>query len=382
MNNTSSSGTEGTYCFQCEWFDTQANIVRKYHLFYFPDQTIEMFDLKNRRTFLKRTPYPSITLKDLFIGNQITVYSRSLKLLSYADDYTKSRLEEVKGRTLAIVKPEAFNQIGKVIDSLYKNNFTIGGLRSCKLTSQQVSDFYGDKSISTNEIAGKLILALEVIGKDAQQQLSELTGVDAKESKDKNDTTGSRPSSRSGFSNSLKKNIHASNSQRTANMELSYFFNNGSISPTATFTNCTLGIIKPHAVQAGQAGQILSMIMSLSSLHMRSIQMITLDHNSSSEFLEVYQGVVPDYSQMVDQLASGPCIAFELCADNDKAVETFRSLCGPPDPEVARYIRPNTIRAKFGLSRIQNAIHCTDLSEDGPLESEFFFSILQKTKSV
>jgi nucleoside-diphosphate kinase len=144
--SSGTTGTEGTYCFLCEWNDTQAQIVRKYHLFYFvSDQTIEMFDIKNRRTFLKRTSYPSITLKDLFLGNQITVYSRQLKLLSYGDDYTRSRLEEVKGRTLAIIKGESVIHVGKTIDYIYRNNFTIGSLRLCKLTSQQSSEFFGEK---------------------------------------------------------------------------------------------------------------------------------------------------------------------------------------------------------------------------------------------
>lgn len=38
------------------------------------------------------------------------------------------------------------------------------------------------------------------------------------------------------------------------------------------------------------------------------------------------------------------------------------------DPEVARLIKPNTIRAKFGIDRTRNAVHCTDLPEDGILE--------------
>ena len=45
-----------------------------------------------------------------------------------------------------------------------------------------------------------------------------------------------------------------------------------------------------------------------------------------------------------------------------------REFCGPMDPEIARHIRPQTIRAMFGLDKISNAVHCTDLPEDGVLE--------------
>lgn len=38
------------------------------------------------------------------------------------------------------------------------------------------------------------------------------------------------------------------------------------------------------------------------------------------------------------------------------------------EQEIARHLRPGTLRAVFGKSKIQNAVHCTDLPEDGLLE--------------
>jgi nucleoside-diphosphate kinase len=67
-------------------------------------------------------------------------------------------------------------------------------------------------------------------------------------------------------------------------------------------------------------------------------------------------------------------IALEIRQEN--AVSLFRKLCGPHDPEEAGQYRPNTIRAKFGEDKVRNAVHCTDLVEDGVLECEYFFSIL------
>lgn len=43
---------------------------------------------------------------------------------------------------------------------------------------------------------------------------------------------------------------------------------------------------------------------------------------------------------------------------------------------MARQLYPKTIRAKFGVNKVQNAIHCTDLEEDCKLEVEYFFKIL------
>jgi len=64
------------------------------------------------------------------------------------------------------------------------------------------------------------------------------------------------------------------------------------------------------------------------------------------------------------------------CPDQS-AVEGVRELCGPPDPEIAKILRSMTLRAKYGLDKVQNAVHCTDLEEDGCLEVTYFFDLLQ-----
>ncbi|GLG96427.1 Nucleoside diphosphate kinase 7 [Gryllus bimaculatus] len=37
--------------------------------------------------------------------------------------------------------------------------------------------------------------------------------------------------------------------------------------------------------------------------------------------------------------------------------------------EMARHLRPGSLRARFGVDRVQMGLHCSDLPEDGPLES-------------
>ena len=43
------------------------------------------YDIKNRRTLLKRSDYPAVTPAHLFIGSELTVYSRKLKITAYGD---------------------------------------------------------------------------------------------------------------------------------------------------------------------------------------------------------------------------------------------------------------------------------------------------------
>ena len=90
---------EDRYIFITEWYDQQASIIRKYQLYYFPaDKTIEMFDIKNKRMFLKRCEYPNVTLKDLYLGSTLTIYSRMIKLVDFGDVFTKKRFESINER--------------------------------------------------------------------------------------------------------------------------------------------------------------------------------------------------------------------------------------------------------------------------------------------
>jgi len=79
--------------------------------------------------------------------------------------------------------------------------------------------------------------------------------------------------------------------------------------------------------------------------------------------------------EMVAELTRGPVLALEVTSADARA--TFRSACGPSDPEIAAHLRPDTLRAKYGRNKVQNAVHCTDLPEDIPLELEYFFKLLQ-----
>jgi nucleoside-diphosphate kinase len=76
----------------------------------------------------------------------------------------------------------------------------------------------------------------------------------------------------------------------------------------------------------------------------------------------------------VTELSSGTAVA--LLLTGDAAVERLRDSCGPYVPEIAKHLRPDSVRAQFGSDSTRNAVHCTDLSLDGPLECKFVFHVL------
>ena len=79
-------------------------------------------------------------------------------------------------------------------------------------------------------------------------------------------------------------------------------------------------------------------------------------------------------NRWVVELSSGTALALLLTGDS--AVERLREACGPYIPEVARHLREGTIRAVHGVDTVRNAVQCTDLPLDGPLECKFVFSVL------
>lgn len=56
------------------------------------------YDLKNRRSFLRRSKADNITLNDLFIGATVNILNRQLHFVEYGDDYTRLRLASKKER--------------------------------------------------------------------------------------------------------------------------------------------------------------------------------------------------------------------------------------------------------------------------------------------
>ena len=52
-----------------------------------------MYDVFNKRIFLKRTEIPGLKIEDLYVGAKVTILSRVLKVTDYADLRTRNRFE-------------------------------------------------------------------------------------------------------------------------------------------------------------------------------------------------------------------------------------------------------------------------------------------------
>ena len=129
----------------------------------------------------------------------------------------------------------------------------------------------------------------------------------------------------------------------------------------------TLAIIKPDAVAAGNAGNVLAHLEK-QGFKVRAARMVRLSTPQAEAFYAVHKER-PFFRSLVTFMTSGPCVPLAL--ERDAAVTHLRDVIGATDPAEAK---PGTIRKLFAQSKEKNAIHASDSPENAAREVGFFFS--------
>ena len=100
--------------------------------------------------------------------------------------------------------------------------------------------------------------------------------------------------------------------------------------------------------------------------------MTQLTKDQAGEFYAVHQDK-PFFEDLTTFMSSGPIVAIIL--EKENAVDDFRKLIGATDPADAE---EGTIRKLFAESKSHNAVHGSDSDENAKIESDFFFSKLER----
>jgi nucleoside-diphosphate kinase len=131
--------------------------------------------------------------------------------------------------------------------------------------------------------------------------------------------------------------------------------------------NRTLTIIKPDSVRKGNFGKVISRIEA-EGFKILGLKKVALSRRQAEGFYAVHRER-PFYRDLVQYMISGPVYVAAL--QRDDAVARLRQLMGATDPKKADR---GTIRAEFGESIEQNAIHGSDSDENARIEISFFFA--------
>lgn len=133
----------------------------------------------------------------------------------------------------------------------------------------------------------------------------------------------------------------------------------------------TFTMIKPTAFKKNYVGAILNMITG-AGFRIKAMKLTRLTPELAAAFYAVHRGK-PFFDSLVEFMSSGPIVAVIL--EKENAVEEFRNFIGATNPENAA---EGTIRKLYGTNLQQNAVHGSDSDENAVIESDFFFTKLER----
>ena len=133
----------------------------------------------------------------------------------------------------------------------------------------------------------------------------------------------------------------------------------------------TLTIIKPDAVAAGNAGNIIAHL-EREGFEIVAMKKISLTTAQAMAFYAVHSER-PFYGSLVEFMTSGPIIPMVL--ERENAISALREVMGATNPENAA---EGTLRKLYATNIEQNAIHGSDAVETAAVERAFFFSALEQ----
>ncbi|MGB7721482.1 MAG: nucleoside-diphosphate kinase [Bryobacteraceae bacterium] len=129
----------------------------------------------------------------------------------------------------------------------------------------------------------------------------------------------------------------------------------------------TFAIIKPDAVAAGHAGEILATIEK-TGFRILALRMTRLTEQQAQGFYAVHSEK-PFFAGLVKFMTEGPIVVMAL--EREDAIRQWRETMGATNPANAA---EGTIRQRFGASIERNCVHGSDAPETAETELRFFFS--------
>ena len=132
----------------------------------------------------------------------------------------------------------------------------------------------------------------------------------------------------------------------------------------------TFSIVKPDAVKAGQAGDILARVEG-AGFKLVALRLRHLSRAEAEGFYHVHRER-PFFASLCAFMSSGPCITMVL--ERDGAIARLRELMGATDPAKAA---AGTIRKDFASSIEANCMHGSDGLDTAAFEIGYFFPGIQ-----
>ncbi|CCW66495.1 unnamed protein product [Phytomonas sp. Hart1] len=336
--------------FDCEQYDQYSLLTRYFVLlYYYQDGSVEMYQKKNNQIHLKRIKVPSLHTSDFFLGTTIDIFGIPTHITGCADEVTRQLCEKQNERTSILIAESSFESLGRYLSILMEEcEFTIANLQMGEVTEDIVENY-----ILPDALRGRRVVVVQTVRLGALLKGREFA-------------------------------VRAAETYAAEDPEQVFLWGKLAVLwgqvPIAEFDepNCSVVLLKPHAISCRHAGYILQELINL-DLAVSGLTQVFVNSDLINDFLSPYRGVLPDVPGTVQSLVGNVWIVQLISLENRfNVVEKVRKACGPYDSGVARKLFPNTIRAKFGVDGMRNAAHCCDLEEDGMVYTKTFFKLIAR----
>ncbi|KAK6181619.1 hypothetical protein SNE40_009441 [Patella caerulea] len=307
------------------------------------------------------------------------------------EDDDESEEEEVKGFTVAIIKPDAVKsgKVEEVLEQMREKGLEIIAEKEKELTEDEAREFYSHlkdeeyfESLVQYMTSGPSHIILITKGSTGDTVLSdwrEMIGpTDVEEAKEQ-----APDSLRAKYGTGNVMNaLHGSSSPETAAREMAFFFPDQA-APThrkskTSSVQRTLALIRPDAFRT-QREEILEKIRE-SGFKVALQKEMTLTKEQAAEFYKEHEGQ-PYFEDLITRMSSGPLMALGLARDD--AVQGWREMLGPKEVEKAKAEAPDSLRAQFSIEDVEiNQLHGSDSPQTAQKELEYFFPMEQTVACI
>ncbi|KAM6210823.1 thioredoxin domain-containing protein 3 [Sarcoramphus papa] len=278
---------------------------------------------------------------------QDSVEDASRQLAFFFPNFDIKKTEQKVEKTLALIRPSLLKERRhSIMQRIKDDGFKIAMQKEIILSEEQTREFYKEHEnqdyfpVLLEQMTSGPTLVLALTRENAVAHWRDLLGPKTVEEAKKENPNSLR--AKYAVNNIPIGQLHGSSTPDDAQKELQFFFPQ----------EHTLALIKPAAAMKHK-DDIMQKVKD-AGFTISKIKEEALTHEMATQFYKDHKGK-PFYEQLVTCMTEGPSVIMVLTKEN--AVEEWRQLMGPTDPEVAKETSPESIRAHFAQDILSNAVH-------------------------
>ncbi|NXF32991.1 TXND3 protein, partial [Nyctibius bracteatus] len=278
---------------------------------------------------------------------QDSVEDASRQLAFFFPNFDIKKTDQEVEKTLALIRPSLLKERrNSVIQRIKDDGFKIAMQKEIILSEEQIREFYKEHEnqdyfpVLLEQMTSGPTLVLALTRENAIAHWRHLLGPKIVEQAKKENPNSLR--AMYALNDVPIDQLHGSSTPDDAQKELEFFFPQ----------EHTLALIKPDAAKKHK-DDIMQKVKD-AGFTISKIKEEALTREMAMQFYKDHEGK-PFFEDLVTCMTEGPSVIMILSKEN--AVEEWRQLIGPSDPEVAKETSPESIRAQFAQDILSNAVH-------------------------